>query len=94
MSRGGAVLLADGRQAVRRRLQFRKPVPELRLFVPKISSTCSSLDEQAELRVGPNGWCFLGSLSEDKRNDFVARIVTDPRLSDIVSVCVKNNLNI
>ena len=43
-----------------------------------------AIDEQAELRVGPNGWCFLGSLSEDERNDFVARIVTDPRLSGIV----------
>ena len=43
-----------------------------------------AIDEQAELRVGPNGWCFLGSLSEDERNDFVARIVIDPRLSGIV----------
>ena len=46
-----------------------------------------AVDDEAELRVGPNGWCFLGSLSEEKRNDFVARIVTDPRLSEIVSVC-------
>ena len=43
-----------------------------------------SIDEQAWFGVGPSGWCFLGSLSEDERNDFVARIVTDPRLSGIV----------
>ena len=36
---------------------------------------------------GPPGWCFLGSLPEEKQNDFVTQIMVDPRLTEITSVC-------
>ena len=38
------------------------------------------MHSSCELRDGPEGWCFLGSLSEELQNDFVARLMVDPRL--------------
>ena len=35
----------------------------------------------------PKGWCFLGSLPEEKKNDFVAQLAVDPRLGEIAAVC-------
>ena len=36
---------------------------------------------------GPKGWCFLGSLPEEKTNDFVAHLAVDPRLGEIAAAC-------
>ena len=45
------------------------------------------MHSSCELRDGPEGWCFLGSLSEELQNDFVARLMVDPRLGQISALC-------
>ena len=35
----------------------------------------------------PKCGCFLGSSTEEKKNDFVARLAVDPRLGKIAAVC-------
>ena len=66
---------------------FGTPSTEIELSVPR------PIDPSAELRIGPKLWCFIGTLCEEKRNDFVAQIVTDSRLNEITVACLGDSFS-
>ena len=65
-------------------LVFGKPLSNIILST---SLPTRPIDSSCELREAREGWSFLGSLSEELQNDFVARLMVNPRFGLITAVC-------